>query len=103
MSGARRGVIAGTGCSLPERVVTNADLEKMVDTSDEWITTRTGIRERRGAGEGGGVWRSAPAAAPHARGMAGGSRAAARSRPWRPRTPARSPDHHDTEAPTDHR
>lgn len=32
---------------LPERVLTNADLEKMVDTSDEWITTRTGIKERR--------------------------------------------------------
>ena len=47
----RRAVIAGTGSSLPDRVVTNADLERMVDTSDEWITTRTGIRERRVAGE----------------------------------------------------
>ena len=47
----RRAVIAGTGSSLPERIVTNADLERMVDTSDEWITTRTGIRERRVAGE----------------------------------------------------
>jgi 3-oxoacyl-[acyl-carrier-protein] synthase-3 len=37
----------GMGTSLPERVVTNADLEKMVDTSDEWIVERTGIRERR--------------------------------------------------------
>ena len=39
--------IAATGRSLPERVLTNADLEKMVETSDEWITERTGIRERR--------------------------------------------------------
>ena len=40
-------VITGTGMGVPDRVLTNADLEKMVDTSDEWITTRTGIRERR--------------------------------------------------------
>ena len=39
--------IAGTGRYLPEKVLTNFDLEKMVDTSDEWITTRTGIKERR--------------------------------------------------------
>lgn len=39
--------ITGTGSSAPDRVLTNADLEKMVDTSDEWITTRTGIKERR--------------------------------------------------------
>lgn len=39
--------LIGTGSYMPERVLTNADLEKMVDTSDEWITTRTGIRERR--------------------------------------------------------
>jgi 3-oxoacyl-[acyl-carrier-protein] synthase-3 len=39
--------IIGTGSYLPEQVRTNADLEKMVDTSDEWIVTRTGIRERR--------------------------------------------------------
>lgn len=38
--------ITGTGSYLPERVLTNADLTKMVDTSDEWITTRTGIKER---------------------------------------------------------
>jgi len=47
----RRAVIAGTGSSLPDRILTNAELEKMVDTSDEWIATRTGIRERRVAGE----------------------------------------------------
>jgi len=38
--------IAGTGSYLPERILTNADLEKMVDTSDEWIVSRSGIRER---------------------------------------------------------
>ncbi len=40
-------VILGTGHSLPTKVLTNHDLEKMVDTSDEWIASRTGIRERR--------------------------------------------------------
>lgn len=44
--------ITGTGSYLPARVLTNRDLEKMVDTSDEWIVTRTGMRERRIAGEG---------------------------------------------------
>jgi 3-oxoacyl-[acyl-carrier-protein] synthase-3 len=39
--------ILGTGSYVPEKVLTNSDLEKMVDTSDEWITTRTGIKERR--------------------------------------------------------
>jgi len=39
--------IASTGSYLPERVMTNADLEQLVDTSDEWIVARTGIRERR--------------------------------------------------------
>src|SRR5574342_1374731 len=39
--------IMGTGSYAPERVLTNADLEKMVDTNDEWIVERTGIRERR--------------------------------------------------------
>jgi 3-oxoacyl-[acyl-carrier-protein] synthase-3 len=39
--------IAGIGRYLPSKVLTNFDLEKMVDTSDEWITTRTGIKERR--------------------------------------------------------
>jgi 3-oxoacyl-[acyl-carrier-protein] synthase-3 len=39
--------ISGVGSYVPAKVLTNADLEKMVDTSDEWITTRTGIKERR--------------------------------------------------------
>jgi len=43
--------ITGTGRFSPERVVTNAELESLVDTSDEWIRTRTGIRERRIADE----------------------------------------------------
>ncbi|MCX5707417.1 MAG: ketoacyl-ACP synthase III [Candidatus Omnitrophica bacterium] len=38
--------ILGLGKYIPEKILTNADLEKMVDTSDEWITTRTGIKER---------------------------------------------------------
>ncbi len=44
--------LAGTGVFLPEKVLTNADLAKMVDTSDEWITQRTGIKERRILEEG---------------------------------------------------
>jgi len=44
--------IAGTGMYVPKKVLTNFDLEKTLDTSDEWIRTRTGIRERRIAGEG---------------------------------------------------
>ncbi|WP_019240484.1 MULTISPECIES: beta-ketoacyl-ACP synthase III [Bacillus] len=43
--------ILGIGRYLPEKVVTNADLEKIMDTSDEWIRTRTGIQERRHANE----------------------------------------------------
>ncbi|KGQ34240.1 3-oxoacyl-ACP synthase [Gallibacterium genomosp. 2] len=43
--------ILATGSYLPQKIRTNADLEKMVDTSDEWITTRSGIKERRIAAE----------------------------------------------------
>src|SRR5215831_4285885 len=39
--------ITGVGSYVPAKVLTNADLEKLVETSDEWITTRTGIKERR--------------------------------------------------------
>src|SRR6185369_14440560 len=42
--------ISGVGSYVPAKVLTNADLEKMVETTDEWIMTRTGIRERRIAG-----------------------------------------------------
>ena len=43
----RNAVITGWGSCLPPAVLTNADLETVTDTSDEWITTRTGIKERR--------------------------------------------------------
>ncbi|MGD1049111.1 MAG: beta-ketoacyl-ACP synthase 3, partial [Candidatus Krumholzibacteriaceae bacterium] len=46
-TGAPSARFAGIGYYLPEAVLTNADFERMVDTSDEWIVTRTGIRERR--------------------------------------------------------
>jgi 3-oxoacyl-[acyl-carrier-protein] synthase-3 len=49
---ALRTKIAGIGKGVPEKVLTNLDLEKMVDTSDEWITERTGIKERHVAAEG---------------------------------------------------
>lgn len=45
-------VVKGVGGHLPERVLTNADLGRMVDTSDEWITTRTGIKKRHIAADG---------------------------------------------------
>ena len=45
-------IIAGTGSALPEKRLTNDDLSKMVDTNDQWIVQRTGIRERRIAGPG---------------------------------------------------
>ena len=44
--------IIGLGEYLPEKILTNSDLEKMVDTSDEWITTRTGIKQRRIVAQG---------------------------------------------------
>lgn len=47
MSAAPRIGIVGLGMKVPSKVLTNKDLEKMVDTTDEWITTRTGIKERR--------------------------------------------------------
>lgn len=50
----RRSVILGTGSEVPTKVITNHELEKMVDTSDEWITVRTGIKERRVLEEGKG-------------------------------------------------
>jgi len=47
-----RAMIVGTGAAVPKRILSNADLEKLVETSDEWITTRTGIRERHIAADG---------------------------------------------------
>ena len=63
--------ITGTGSALPEKVLTNFDLEKMVDTTDEWIVARTGIRERRIAVEGEYTSTFASAAALRALEMAG--------------------------------
>lgn len=51
----REAWIAGTGAYVPERILTNADFERMVDTSDEWITTRTGIKRRHLVTEGQGT------------------------------------------------
>lgn len=48
----QRAGILGTGHSYPEGILTNADLAKIVETSDEWITTRTGIKQRRKAAPG---------------------------------------------------
>jgi len=66
-----RARITGTGSALPEKVLTNFDLEKMVDTTDEWIVARTGIRERRIAVEGEYTSTFASAAALRALEMAG--------------------------------
>lgn len=66
-----RARIAGTGMYVPERVRTNADLEKLVDTSDAWILARTGIRERRVAADGELTSDMASAAARRALGAAG--------------------------------
>src|SRR5258705_8329083 len=52
MSQSYGAIIAGTGSCLPEKRLTNQELSTMVDTNDEWIVQRTGIRERRIAGEG---------------------------------------------------
>ena len=51
MANYRAGIL-GTGHSYPEGILTNADLERIVETSDEWITTRTGIKQRRKAAPG---------------------------------------------------
>ena len=51
-----RSKIKGTGMYVPERVMHNTDLEKMVETNDQWIFERTGIRERRICSTEGGEW-----------------------------------------------
>lgn len=53
MENTRFAGILGTGHYAPEKILTNADLEKMVDTSDEWIRTRTGIETRHIAAQSG--------------------------------------------------
>jgi 3-oxoacyl-[acyl-carrier-protein] synthase-3 len=67
----RYGNVVGWGKYVPERVLTNQDLERMVDTSDEWIVSRTGIRERRIVAEGENTSDMAVAAARDALKMAG--------------------------------
>jgi 3-oxoacyl-[acyl-carrier-protein] synthase-3 len=62
--------ILGTGSYAPKRILTNQDLEKLIDTSDKWIIERTGIRERRIAAEGEVTSDMAVAAARHALAMA---------------------------------
>ena len=66
-----RSRIIGVGSHAPKRVLTNQDLEKMVETNDEWITTRSGIKERRIAGEDETTSDLALAASRHALEMAG--------------------------------
>lgn len=66
-----RAKITGTGSYLPERVMTNHELEKMVDTSHEWIVTRTGIEERRIVADDEATSDMATAAAQRALAMAG--------------------------------
>lgn len=66
-----RARITGTGSAVPENVLTNHDLEKLVDTNDEWITTRTGIKERRIATAGEYTSTFATLAARRALAMAG--------------------------------
>jgi 3-oxoacyl-[acyl-carrier-protein] synthase III len=63
--------IIGTGSYVPEKVMTNFDIEKFLDTSDEWIYTRTGIKERRIAEAGAGVSSLCKVAAERAMEMAG--------------------------------
>jgi 3-oxoacyl-[acyl-carrier-protein] synthase III len=67
----KRARIVGVGRGLPQRVLGNAELEKMVDTSDQWITERTGIKERRIAADGETTSDLAAAAARGACAMAG--------------------------------
>lgn len=51
-----RSRVVGTGSCLPDRVVTNADMMQWMDTSEEWIEQRTGIRERRWVEAGALMW-----------------------------------------------
>ena len=71
MTSVVRAKITGTGAAVPEKILTNFDLEKIIDTSDEWIVTRTGIRERRIASEGEYTSTFATLAAERAMEMAG--------------------------------
>ena len=93
--------LIATGGALPGRTVTNEDLSRMVDTSDEWITTRTGIRARHWCGENESAATLAIAAAKQAlsrSGLARQTSAAASVPPFRhrmrpPALPARFRQH----------
>jgi 3-oxoacyl-[acyl-carrier-protein] synthase-3 len=61
----------GVGSAVPEKILTNADLEKLVETNDEWITTRTGIKKRHILGEGESLSQLAATASQRALEMAG--------------------------------
>jgi 3-oxoacyl-[acyl-carrier-protein] synthase-3 len=67
----KHAALLGTGSCLPQRILSNNDLEKMVDTSDEWITSRTGIHTRRISGKGEENYRLASRASEKALTMAG--------------------------------
>ncbi|MBF8250496.1 MAG: 3-oxoacyl-ACP synthase [Deltaproteobacteria bacterium] len=67
-----RARIIGTGSYTPKKILSNRDLEKMIDTSDEWITERTGIKERRIAADGETTSDMAAKAGKRAIEMAGG-------------------------------
>lgn len=72
-SNGRQGVkLAGVGSSVPEKFLTNDDLAQLVDTNDEWITTRTGIKKRHILAEGESLGAHAAAASRRALEMAGG-------------------------------
>ncbi len=71
MNETARATILGTGSAVPERIVTNSELETLVDTSDEWIRSRTGVRERRIVMEGENTSDLAEKAARQALAMAG--------------------------------
>ena len=83
--------VAGTGVYLPARILSNQDLEKLVDTSDEWIMTRTGIKERRHAAEDD---KSPPGVFPRRAFVmctGGGGPAAVRLSAWRSTAPPGAP------------
>ena len=71
--------LAGVGSSVPAKFLTNADLEKLVDTNDEWITTRTGIKKRHILAEGEAMAPHCAKAAQAALEMAGAWRAGGRT------------------------
>lgn len=71
MSRERYAAVIGWGMAVPSRVITNDDLAQRIDTSDEWIRTRTGIRERRVASPGESTSTFATAAGREALAMAG--------------------------------